>query len=202
MTTNREKRLSREEAILQTLKKLDLCYRSHLQKIHDLGGNRNASRVLKQMEPWVNTFQDKEAVYYLNKAGRERVGSTKVISKSSVYIHTLMRSDVYAHYQPKAWQNEYPIEAPLCNIKIVSDAVFLLNGEYCLLEVDNQQKMMANKDKLSQYKRFMDTGIWQKSNKGTFPTILFYTLSDYRKAQLLEYNPGVPLQVITKKDLH
>ena len=154
------------------------------------------------MEPWLNTFQDRECVYYLNKAGRERVGSEKVISKNSVYMHTLMRSDVFAHYLPKAWQSEYEITVPLCGIHIISDAVFTLNGKYFLLEVDNQQKMTANKDKLKQYKRFMDTETWQKSNKGEFPTILFYTLSDYRKAQLLEYNPGVPLQVITKEDLH
>lgn len=154
------------------------------------------------MEPWVNTFQDKEAVYYLNKAGRERVGSEKVITKSSIYNHTLMRSDVYAYYRPEAWKNEYPIELPLCGISIVSDAVFMMDGKHYLLEVDNQQKMTANKEKLKQYKRFMDTETWQKSNKGEFPTILFYTLSDYRKAQLQEYNPGVPLQIITKKDLH
>lgn len=151
------------------------------------------------MEPWLNSFQDKEAVYYLNKAGRERVGSDKVISKSSVYVHTLMRNDVYCHYRPKSWQNEFKIDVK--GINIISDAVFIYNGKYFLLEVDNQQKMSANKDKLERYFRFMKTNIWQNNYKGEFPTILFYTLSDYRKAQLQEYNPGVPLTVITKKDL-
>lgn len=199
MTTNREKRMQREEAILQTLKKLDLLYRSQIQKIHNLGTNRNASRVLKQMEPYLNTFQDREAVYYLNKAGRDRVGSEKVIAKSSVYMHTLLRNDVYCHYRPKDWRNEWEIKVD--GHHIVSDAIFMMNGKHYLLEVDNQQKMIENKDKLERYFRFMESGIWQKRNKGEFPFILFYTLSDYRKAQLQEYNPGIPLTVLTKKDL-
>lgn len=199
MTTNREKRLEREEAILQTLKRLDLCYRSQLQEIHNLGSNRNASRVLKQMDQWLNCFQEKEAVYYLNKAGRERVGSTKVISKTSIYAHTLMRNDIYCHYRPKVWQNEYEIKVQ--DVHIISDAVFRIKEKFYLLEVDNQQKMAANKEKLEAYLKFKNTGIWQKNNQGLFPTILFYTQSDYRKAQLKEYNPGLPLSIITKKDL-
>ena len=199
MPTNREKRLEREEAILQTLKRLDLCYRSQLQKIHNLGSNRNASRVLKQLEPYLHVFQGKEAIYYLNKAGRDRVDSEKVIIKSNSYMHTLMRNDVYCHYRPRAWQNEYEIKVD--GHHIISDAVFMMNGKHYLLEVDNQQKMSANKDKLERYFRFMESGIWQKRNKGEFPFILFYTLSDYRKAQLQEYNPGIPLTVLTKKDL-
>ena len=199
MPTNREKRLEREEAILYSLKKLDLLSRSQLQRIHSLGGSRNASRVMKQLEPYVNTFMDKEAVYYLNKAGRERVGSDKVISKANPYVHTLLRNDVYCHYRPRAWQNEYEIKVD--SHHIISDAVFMINGKHYLLEVDNQQKMIENKNKLECYYRFMKSEIWQKGNKGEFPFILFYTLSDYRKSQLQEYNPGIPLTVLTRKDL-
>lgn len=180
--------------------KLDLLSRSQLQEIHQLGGNRNASRVMKQLEPYVSVIRRADdSIYFLNKAGRERVGSENVITKSTPYHHTLLRNDVYCYYKPRMWKNEYEIKVRDFHIR--SDAVFMIKDKHFLLEVDNEQKMSVNKEKLNEYFRFMNADIWQKSNKGTFPTILFYVLSDYRKAKLLEYNPGIPLTVLTKKDL-
>lgn len=174
--------------------------RSQLQEIFQLGSNRNASRVMKQLEPYVSAMRRADdSIYFLNKTGRERVGSEKIITKSTPYHHILLRNDIYCHYKPLMWKNEYEIK--IKDFHIISDAVFMLKDKHFLLEVDNEQKMSVNKEKLDNYFRFMESGIWQKSNKGTFPTILFYVLSDYRKARLEECNPGIPLKVLTKKDL-
>jgi hypothetical protein len=98
------------------------------------------------------------------------------------------------------WQNEYPIPTP--EFRIVTDAVFSVNGTQYFLEVDRLQKMNANIEKLKLYKRFKDMELWQKRNGGRFPIVLFYTEQTTRKHQLNESCPdGLHLQVLSKKDL-
>ncbi|PEI87275.1 hypothetical protein CN679_22635 [Bacillus pseudomycoides] len=60
-----------------SLKKLGFLSRKQIQVLHDLGGDRNASRVMKDLEEYVSSFRDSEKVYYLNKEGRERIGSNR-----------------------------------------------------------------------------------------------------------------------------
>lgn len=200
MTTNQLKKMEREQAILKTLKLLEFATRSQLQSIHHLGTNRNASRVLNNMSQYLNSFLDKEYVYYLNKAGREMVGSNKVLTKSMNYQHTLMRNDIYIHFgMPTEWRNEYPIRSSKGNF--ITDAVFRVDGKHYFLEVDRCQKMKVNLQKLQSYFSFQETGLWQRSNNGEFPTLIFYTLTDTRKNQLQEVNPGLDLLTFTKKDL-
>jgi hypothetical protein len=176
---------------------LDLATRSQLQRIHNLGTVRNASRVLQNMSQYLNSFMDVQKIYYLNKTGREMVGAEKVVTKTSQYAHTLMRNDVRIHFgMPEQWINEYKLP------KLTADAVFMHEGQQYFLEVDNKQKLKTNIDKLKEYFRFKETGLWQKKNNGTFPTVLFYTATSTRKAQLLESDPGLNLQIITKEDLH
>lgn len=152
------------------------------------------------MEGYLNSHQDTEAIYYLNKVGRETVGAKKAVTRTAQTWHTLMRNDIYIHYHcPEVWANEFLINTP--GLKFVADAVFLVEDQHYFLEVDNQQKMNANKDKLNNYFRFKSTELWQNKNNGSFPLILFYTLSATRKSQLQELNPGLDLKVLTKKDL-
>lgn len=154
------------------------------------------------MKPYLNSFRDFENIYYLNKAGRELVGSPKVITKTVQYKHTLMRNDVYIHFDcPKMWINEHKI--PLDSKRsIVTDALFQIGGDQYFLEVDNLQKMKVNFQKLHLYKELYDMGKWQHSNQGRFPVILFYTNTISRKSQLLEKKPiGLHLHAMTKKDL-
>lgn len=176
-----------------------MATRSQLQKIHNLGSNRNANRILANLSRYVNHFRDVENIYYLNKVGRDLVGSKKAVTKSLQFQHTIMRGDMYIHFkQPKRWTNEYEIKA---EPKIVCDAVFETGGYQYFLEVDRMQKMSTNIEKLKSYFRFKLTNKWQLSNSGNFPILLFYTATDSRKAQLQEMNPGLQLQVLTKKDL-
>ena len=75
------KKVQREENILLSLKKLSYLSRSQIQVLHDLGSARNASRILQHMNNYVSSFRDGENIYYLNKDGRERVNSKKVLKK-------------------------------------------------------------------------------------------------------------------------
>lgn len=148
----------------------------------------------------MNSFRDTEQVYYLNKAGRERVGAIKAIAKSSQYKHTLMRNDIYTHYGcPELWENEFTIQTE--ELHFVTDALFMVKDRQYFLEVDNQQKMQENKKKLNNYFLFKNTQRVQDKNNGLFPTLIFYTVTETRKAQLLELNPGLDLIVYTIQDL-
>lgn len=200
MVTQVEKKKKRDYAILTTLSLLDMATRSQLQKIHHLGSNRNATRILKNLEKYISHFRAFEYIYYLNKAGRELVGCEKVITKTLQYEHTIMRNDIYIHYGcPKLWQNEYKIPNP--EFTIIPDAVFHADGKMYFLEVDREQKLKVNIDKLNKYHRFKEMGLWQRQNRGEFPLVLFYTTKESRKHQLTASNPGIELKIYTKEDL-
>lgn len=130
------------------------------------------------------------------------VGSEKVITKTLQYEHTLMRNDIYIHFNcPKNWHNEYLI--PAKEFKIVPDALFQAENEVYFLEVDHMQKMKENYAKIDKYRKFRDMGLWQQANNGHFPTLLFYTNKDSRKHQLMEYCTKKELKhlIYTKTDL-
>lgn len=178
---------------------MGMASRSQLQSIHSLGSNRNATRVLKNMEPYLHSFVEGESIYYLNKAGRDTIGSDKVVTRNSNYRHTLLRNDVYIYMKcPENWINEYKIG----ETGIVADAIAVLNRKYYYIEVDNTQKMAVNKQKMEAYLQFKHSGVWEKYSKEPFPILLFYTVSEPRRHQLSELNPGLEMLVYTKKDLH
>jgi outer membrane receptor for Fe3+-dicitrate len=151
------------------------------------------------MDLYLNSFIDAEMVYYLNKKGREKVGAEKIVTRNQQCKHTLMRNDIYIKYGcPKDWRNEFPIKTKELNF--IADAVFQVGEKQYFLEVDNQQKMRANKKKLENYLMFKEVGNWLKYHK-SFPTLIFYTVTEARKAQLQELNPGLDLIVFTVADL-
>jgi hypothetical protein len=156
---------------------------------------------MKNLETYTNHFRDIENVYYLNKKGRDLVGCEKVVTKTLQFQHTLMKNDIYIHFnKPKLWTNEYTIPTP--EFRIVTDAVFSVGGTQYFLEVDRVQKMSTNLEKLKQYARFEEMGLWQKRNGGRFPIVIFYTDKESRKFQLMEAQPeGLQLLVLSKKDL-
>src|SRR5699024_4271562 len=83
----------RQEKLLLLLKRFDYLTIKQFQKLHDLKSIRNAYRVIKQLEPYVNVFKDNGTnVYYLNKVGREYVNSskerTKITTKKSESLQT------------------------------------------------------------------------------------------------------------------
>jgi hypothetical protein len=142
---------SREEAILLTLKKFDFMTRSQLQRIHRLGGVRNANRVLKDLEPYVQTHRAHENVYFLSKEGRERVDHDKVCRVTSRLPHTLMRNEFYIYMGfPHRWENESPVSKDL---NLIADAIYRKDNLHHFLEVDIEQKMSVNRAKIELYQK-------------------------------------------------
>src|SRR5690625_4638799 len=164
MRVHQRLKLKREESILLSLKMLDYLSRSQIQKLHNLGGDRNARRVLNNMSEYISCFRDAENIYYLNKEGRERVGADTVRHKINQVSHYLMRNDLYIHLGPQEWRNEVRVGVKDV-VTVVPDAYFKYNQMLHFLEVDHTQKMFKNKEKIDRYKALKETGVYQEKFK-------------------------------------
>lgn len=191
-------RENRIQDILSSLKTLDYLCTSQLQKLHDLGGDRNARRVMSGLSKYVSNFRDFENIYYLNKAGREYIGGGRELKKLSTVDHYLMRNDFYIKNLPEEFYPERIIKVGKLEIK--PDAWIKLRGGYYFLEVDNTQRMVKNKLKAEKYKKLRDTGAFQQQY-GYFPRILWVTKLPSRKKLLKELMGDLKHTIILWEEL-
>jgi hypothetical protein len=194
----KQKSLERQEQILMSFKKLDYLTRKQIQKLHDLKSDRNARRIIQQMEPYLSYFYDGQKIYYLNKEGREKVNCDVVRSKITTANHYLMRNDLYIHCgQPESWVNEIKFVSGegKKQITVVPDARFIKDKKYHIVEVDNTQKMKKNKVKIDKYRRLIE----RNSFKG-MPKLIWVTTTEYRRKALLELCEGLDVEVYLSTD--
>lgn len=158
-------RQERLESLLMTIDTLGMCKIKHLQQIHDLKSYRNACRVVKQLSSYIHeTFHNKEKVIYLNKDGRDLIGSRKEVKKNSLIEHTLLANEAYLYFRcPLDWKREYTLEEEtkitglklgglqLAKKKVIADAAFSKNGYLHLIEIDNIRDMADNRKKIEMY---------------------------------------------------
>ncbi len=173
MNIEKEKKI---EEILLSLKRCDYLTREQLQKLHDLGGVRNAQRFLNNMNEYISHFTDsKKKVYYLNAYGREQVQADKVRKKTVQVHHFLMRNDLYIHLgRPFTWKNEVKISVGAHSI--IADAVFNLKKLHYFVEIDYKQSMSKNISKIKRYKEL--------SAINPQFALLWVTTTPYRKKKL------------------
>lgn len=187
----------RAESILLSLKKLGYISRSQIQIIHELGSPRTAQRTMKSLEEYVSSFRDGETIFYLNQEGRNRVGASKVLKKSTTARHYIMRNDLYIAYEcPDSWKNELRLRYKPANINVVTDAFFERDGHMYIVEVDHTQKMKANENKISKYKKLLDHGVLKS------PKFVWITTTEYRREQLGKMCDGLDVQIFTVADFH
>lgn len=157
----------RLESLLMTIDTLGMCKIKHLQQIHDLKSYRNACRVVKQLSPYLHeVFHAKEKVVYLNKEGRDLIGSKKERKANTLIEHTLLANEAYLHFNcPLDWKREYVLEEKpkssikglhigglkLASKKVIADAAFTRNDYLYLIEIDNTRKMIDNRKKIKTY---------------------------------------------------
>ncbi|AAT54479.1 hypothetical protein CKL83_17930 [Bacillus anthracis] len=182
-------KINRQMAILATIRKLQFATRRHLMSVHNMGGIRNANRILGDLKPYVNkTMQGKEYVYYLNKEGHAMFGDDgKVVSRGKL-AHALLRNEAWLHlFCPDDWQIETDIRyiKNKEKMKIVPDVKFR-DEENILhaVEVDRSQKMKVNEEKIKKYEEF--TQIYKQKHNGKMPVIHFFTVTKYREKKLEE----------------
>ncbi|MBT2600924.1 MULTISPECIES: replication-relaxation family protein [unclassified Oceanobacillus] len=177
-------RQQRDEQILLSLDKLTYATREQLQIINNLGGDRNAQRILARMEKdkLLLAARLEKKIYYLSNKGKQLIGSTQGNLNKKEVTHALMRNDLYIKLgMPSDWKKERPVTWG--GNKLIPDATFKRNGEFYFIEIDNQQTMAANIDKIKKYKD-LSYIIHQQYNHR--PTLIWYTLFPTRKKKLKE----------------
>lgn len=188
--------------------KLVFANREQLQKLHSLGTDRNALKVLNQMKEYLHIkLHEGRYIYYLNNVGREMIGSEKEVKWTLLAEHHLLRNDMYLHYDcPSDWRIEEKITFQYQNgltykeASIKPDATFTVNGRYHFLEVDRTQSMNENKKKIKQYQLLSPAIEQQFKHK---PVLVFYTISEGRRKLLEGYckELGIEYQIFVKGDL-
>lgn len=194
----------RQENLLLLLKRFDYLTVKQFQKLYDLKGERNAYRVIKQLEPFVNVFkEDGTNVYYLNKKGREYVNATKKRTKITTVKHYLMRNDLFIYLgKPSTWQNELMMfyRHGNTNIKIIADAYYTSisypHKKHHIIEIDNTQKMKKNEIKIEKYRRLIEKGVF----KG-MPQLIWVTTTPYRQKVLSELCEGLDANIFLREEL-
>lgn len=199
------KRQEREETILRSLKKLDYLTTSQIQKIHNLKSDRNAQRVLKQMEEYLHVMKDGQNIYYLNANGRFLVDCKKIRRSTGNIQHFIMRNYIYiAYHYPSTWRNEIRIksegETKKDTVVNVADAMFKQGDAYTIVEVDNTQKMRKNKLKIEKYRILKERGAFGM----LAPKFVWITTTEYKRNELLALNKekGLDCTVFTVKDFN
>lgn len=139
------------------------------------------------MGRYISSFRSEtgEKVYHLNQAGKDRIGGGAIRHKSNQIGHYLMRNDLYLHLRPTEWKNEVKISVEGV-VSIVCDAYFKHQQRLHFLEVDRLQQMFKNKEKIERYRTLKKSGVMQERYK-YFPRLVWVTLTENRKRQLVEW---------------
>ncbi|MEK4305836.1 replication-relaxation family protein [Oceanobacillus sp. FSL K6-0251] len=176
------KRQQRDEQILLSLDSLTYATREQLQIINNLGGDRNAQRVLSRMEKdkLLLAARMEKKIYYLSNKGKQIIGSNQGKLNKKEITHVLMRNDLYIKLgMPSDWKKERPVKWG--ENKLIPDATFRKAGEYHFIEIDNQQTMATNTEKIKKYKELSHVIFKQYNHR---PTVIWYAASDLRKKKL------------------
>lgn len=181
----------RTEQILLSLKRHDYLSRSQIQTLHNLGGKRNANKVLKELEPYLHHFREGENVYYLSREGREYTGATKIRKKTPMVKHFLIRNDAYLFFKrPFTWDTEVKVKAG--EITIIPDAIFKRDNKHHFVEIDHIQKMIVNRSKIEKYHKL--------ASKLKF-CLVWVTTSEHRRKRLTELCHGLEVQIYTLEEM-
>lgn len=207
MLSSIEKKNNRKEAILSSLADMRFATRAQLQKIHSLGTDRNAQRVLNDMKECLMVkVHNGMNVYYLNQKGRELIGCEEEVKWTLQVDHHLMRNDMFIYLgRPIPWQIEQKITfkhqdgLKYVDVTFVPDVTFRIDGQYHFLEVDRTQSMLENKKKIELYGKIAPI---IHTQFGHTPVIVFYTLTPLRREKLTELCElhGLTCKVYTKED--
>lgn len=200
--------LERAEMILSTIDRLGIVSVRQLHEILKLGSYRNTCRVVNQLEEYLHVERGRQKIVYLNKEGRNLIGSSREVKKSALFDHMLLANEVFIHYGcPVTWKREHVItvrQKPVHTfqiqvqgltikneVKLIVDAIFERNGYSYLIEIDNTLPMTENRKKI---KKYLD--LWPEIRKQfQNPRLCIFTKSEKRKKTFQEWIRNVPNEV-------
>ena len=141
-----KRKISRQERILSILADLTYATSSQINNAVGLGSDRNARRILYEMEQdrLVASVRRESKVYYLAGKGGDLIGKNNPRLKRSQIDHAVLRNELRAKLgYPKDWRNEVPIKINGKTI-VVADAVYTEGSRLYFVEIDNQTSMQSN----------------------------------------------------------
>ena len=97
---------------------------------------------------------------------------------------------------PTTWKKETSLTIDSVKFKMVSDAIFIKNKTYHIVEVDYTQKMINNKAKIEKQRQLLKIGMFE-----TPPVFIWVTTTEYRKKQLLKLSQGLNVQVYLHSEI-
>lgn len=200
--------IERTELVLKAIDKLGVVSVQQLYKILGLGSYRYTCKIVQDLEPYLNVDRTKKKVVYLNKKGRDFIGSNREVKKSLLLEHMLLTNEVYIYYGcPISWKREYVIHIGkgkqgldfiqvkglklVTQEKIICDAFFERNGYGYIIEVDNIRDMKDNRKKIERYLEKWPEIRKQFQN----PRLCIFTKSEQRKKTFRELLRNVPNEV-------
>jgi hypothetical protein len=183
---------------MQSCDTLGFLTTSQIQRLHSLSGRRNTLRILGDMGDFLNSFHEGELIWYLSARGRKEIGSETIRKRTPLVQHSVMRNEVYITYRPDVFKQEYPVKWD--GKELVADAIMRKNGVYTFVEIDLTQSFGANERKISAYRELRDSNRWQQKY-GPFPTLLFVTMTDYRRQKLRAIMGDMKAEVLTVDDI-
>lgn len=153
------------------------------------------------MEEYLYSFRDgADTIYYLNKLGRDMIGSKRQVKRSLQTKHTLMRNDFYFYMGcPPDWRNEMKVAIGE-KVILIADAIFKKDGRYQFLEVDHTQTMTENKLKINRYRDIFNSGQFQQQF-GYFPNLHIVTINNVRVRRFKDMCEGLPAKVYLLEEL-
>ncbi|WEG14023.1 replication-relaxation family protein [Pullulanibacillus sp. KACC 23026] len=159
-----------------------------------MGGNRNANRILKDLSNYLLDFRNgMEKVYYLNQEGCSFVNSKKTRHKNQNIDHVLLRNQFYIYTgKPDSWRNE--VKVKLGALTIIPDAMFNDGTFDVFLEVDMQQTMQENANKVARYKRL------KQFTKKPF-MLVFVTDLESRRQKLIKLCEGLTYRIYSASEI-
>lgn len=207
--------MERAERILALIDQLGVVSVKQLSEILNVGTYRHTCRVIKQLSPYLNEIRSKQKIVYLNKEGRQLIGSENELKSPGQLEHRLMANDAFIHFScPYDWRREESIEIKsrssfasgiiikglnTINQKIIiPDAMFSRNGYLHLVEIDNTRKMVDNRKKIESYKE-----LWKDLHNHIklTPKLCYFTCSDKRKKEIEILCKGIANEVKTFKEI-
>lgn len=153
------------------------------------------------MEEYLCSFREEGygAVYYLNRLGRQMIGSQKVVRRTLQTRHALMRNDFFFFTGcPINWKHEVKVTDGTTSL--VADVHFIKNRVHHVLEVDNTQSMAENAAKIKRYREMFHRGLFQREF-GYFPTLHIVTVSRGRIKRFTDLCEGMPVKVYYSEDI-
>lgn len=196
------------ELVLSTIDQLGVVSVKQLHEILKFSSYRKTCRIVQNLEPYLHVERSRQKIVYLNKEGRQFVGSDREVKKSPLFEHRLLINEVFIHYNcPVTWRTEHTIEIeekgenmgfikveglkPVTKKKIVCDAYFERNGYTYLIEVDNTRKMVDNRKKIQKY-----LYMWLEIRKQyQNPKLCIFTKSQIRKKEFSKLLKNIPNEI-------